>query len=189
MSDTSGPACSRCGIPAIRKCGNQWLCAQHYRFGQMRARAAYRGLSVPSHTCLHALLPVGMICQDCGVPMVWLSSEDRCRVITLQHYRDGSFGLVCKSCNSRHAKMLGDSYRDMPKDHKLCPQCSTIKPLLEFYRDNGRSGKMKYTSHCKLCVDLRTRQWKANNSEKANATRRAYYHQRIADGNPIPRAG
>jgi hypothetical protein len=82
----------------------------------------------------------GMTCRDCGVTMHWLKEEGpRAQQLTLQHYRSGSMGFVCLSCNTRHAAMPGDSYCDLPKDHKRCPKCEQIKPLSEFYRDASKA--------------------------------------------------
>ena len=55
--DNGGPAfrCSRCGVAAARKQGHQWLCARHYRFGQMRSRAKRDGKTVPSHDDLERM--------------------------------------------------------------------------------------------------------------------------------------
>lgn len=65
--------------------------------------------------------------------------------------------IVCRSCNTRHASMDGDSYRDMPKDHKQCPACKKIKPATSFFLDNNRGGVLRRTSYCKPCSQERTR--------------------------------
>lgn len=179
--DNGGPAmlkCARCDVLAVRYQGHQWLCAMHYRFGQMRSKAKRSGKSVPSHGELHAL--ASGTCRDCGVQMKWLAKENQATVATLQHYRDGSYALVCRSCNTRHAFMPGDSYRDIPKDHKLCPQCSTVKPLAAFSMDNGRSGPMKVKSWCKGCSSASHTQWQRNNREHYNETQREWRARRAA---------
>lgn len=171
-----GPAfhCARglCRAAAVRKQGHQWLCAKHYRFGQMRAKAVSRGLYAPADHLLDRLLQPGLVCPDCRRQMNWLSSEGQSTVASLQHYRDGSCGIVCRSCNTRHAFMPGDTYRDMPKDHKWCPKCSTAKPFTDFASDNGRSGPMKLKSHCKACAHAAITQWRKDNRERYNAKQR-----------------
>ena len=179
--DTSGPAffCSRCGIDAVRKQGHQWLCAKHYRFGQMRAKAKQSGKLVPSHEQLEAMLRDN--CTDCGVAMNLLSkSGEREKTASLQHYRNGSLGIVCTSCNTRHAFMPSDTYRDMPKDHKWCPRCEAAKPFSEYAADNGRTGPMKLKSWCKQCSSTSQTEWQRNNRDHYNATQRAWRAARNA---------
>lgn len=178
---TGGPAfqCSRCGASAARRQGHQWLCARHYRFGQMRSRAKQDGKVVPSHQQLEALHRD--TCVDCGVVMNYLSrAGEHERTASLQHYRDGSLAIVCRSCNTRHAFMPGDTYRDMPKDHKRCPRCEAIKPLTAFAADNGRSGPMKIKSHCKTCSHASTTQWRKDNRDHYNTKQREGRARRAA---------
>lgn len=162
MND-GGPAfCSRCEEPATIKQGNQKLCDRHYRFGQMRANAKRHGKAVPEYALLETIAVEPLSCGDCKESMVWRSRDSKSRVASLQHYRDGTFGLVCRSCNTRHAYMEGDSFRDMPKDHKLCPCCQSIRPFSEFSRDNGRTGPMKLKSWCKPCSSTSHKEWRAS---------------------------
>lgn len=160
--DGGGPAvCSRCGLLALLRQGHQWLCAKHYRFGQMRATAKRRGKSVPTHNQIEDIIPPAMQCPDCLRIMNWLAREDQTLVATLQHYRDGTLGIVCRSCNTRHAYAPGDSFRDAPKNHKYCPHCSQFLPDSCFYADNSRSGPRKIRSWCKACCSPKS----ANNAE------------------------
>lgn len=155
--------CSRCNTSAVRKQGNQWLCAKHYRFGQMRVNAKRRGKIVPTHDELEALhAEHGNACQDCGIQMNWLAVDGQCSVVSLQHYRNGTLGLVCRSCNTRHAFMKGDTYCDMPPQHKQCPQCSKVKPFSDYAKDAGRSGLIKLKSWCKQCSSEARREWRKN---------------------------
>lgn len=179
--------CSRCGEPALRLCGHQWLCAKHYRFGQMRSKAKQDGKTVPSHELLETLASAGMACGDCGVAMNWLAKEGQSTVASLQHYRDGTYGIVCRTCNTRHAFMPGDTYREMPKDHKLCAGCKCIKPLAEFTADNSRSGPMKVKSKCKTCSDLAVNTWKKKNRDQYNQYQQQYRARRKAEGRPVRR--
>ncbi len=176
-----GPAlrCSRCGIAAVRKQGHQHLCARHYRFGQMRSRAKRDGKVVPSHEHLEQMLCDA--CPECGVVMNVLSREgERERTASLQHYRDGAMAIVCLSCNTRHAFMPGDTYRDMPKDHKWCPKCKTAKPFADYSADNGRTGPMKIKSWCKQCASASHTEWQRNNREQYNAQQREGRARRAA---------
>lgn len=164
-------ACSRCGAVAVRKQGHQWLCARHYRFGQMRSKAQQLGKAVPSHADLEAMLHD--TCPDCGVVMNLLRRDgEQHKTATLQHYRDGTLAIVCLSCNTRHASMPGDTYRDMPKDHKQCPHCETVKPFDSYSADNGRSGHMKLKSWCKQCSGASHTTWQRNNREHYNESQR-----------------
>lgn len=181
--EDGGPAllkCARCPSLAIRYQGHQWLCALHYRFGQMRAKAKQDGKAVPTHEQLTAI--AGDVCADCGVRMNWLAKSGQTTVATLQHYRDGTFGIVCRSCNTRHAYMPGDSYRDMPKDHKRCPKCEQEKPFSAFAADNGRSGPMKLKSWCKECSGASHTEWQRNNRDHYNAKQRESRAGRRAAG-------
>lgn len=172
--------CARCIEPAARRQGHQWLCSMHYRFGQMRALANRRGLYAPTDRLLQSALREGNKCADCERHMNWHGEDGQATVASLQHYRDGSFALVCRSCNTRHAFMPGDSYRDMPKDHKWCPQCRVAKPFAAFAKDNGRSGPMKLKSWCKQCASASHTEWQRNNREQYNAKQREGRARRAA---------
>jgi hypothetical protein len=187
MADTTGgPAflCTRgqCGEVATRKQGNQWLCSKHYRFGQMRSVAKRRGMHAPGDDALERLVRADMACVDCGRQMNWLAADGQATVASLQHYRDGSCGLVCRSCNTRHAYMPGDSFREMPKDRKWCPRCATAKPFSEFSADNGRSGPMKLKSWCKQCSSASHTEWQRKNREHHNTKQREYRASRRVAG-------
>lgn len=173
--------CSRCGIVAAQKQGHQWLCARHYRIGQMRSTARRDGKVIPTHEQLEAMLRD--TCADCGVVMNMLSRDgERARTASLQHYRDGSLAVVCVSCNTRHAAMPGDTFRDMQNDSKRCPRCETVKPLSNFGADLGRSGPMKFKSWCKPCASASHTEWQRNNREHYNAKQREARAARRAAG-------
>lgn len=150
----------------------------HYRFGQMRATAKRFGKLVPTHEQLEALALKGAGCPDCYREMNWLARNGQSTVATLQHYRDGTLAIVCRSCNTRHAFMPGDTYREMPKDQKLCSACDTIKPLTEFAKDNNRAGSMKVKSCCKACSGLAAVAWRGANRDAYNAYQRKYRAER-----------
>lgn len=171
MND-GGPAfhlCCRCPENSTHYQGHQWLCPKHYRYGQMRANATRHGKFSPSQSEIEEVTPSDMRCPDCSRTMNWLARDDQTLVATLQHYRDGSISIVCRSCNTRHAYMEKDSYRSMSKDHKLCPHCKTIKPLSQFGRDNGRSGPMKFKSWCRQCCSHSYKDWVSRLSQAPDA--------------------
>lgn len=145
--------CARCQIAASHYQGHQWLCQKHYRFGQMRASSARRGLPVPSHDELERMASEIMLCWDCERPMNWLGCDGADSVVSLKRYRDGSLGFACRSCSTRHTFAPGDSYRDQPKDQKYCPSCETVKPFSDYdlTRGHGIHGNAGY---CKACAAI-----------------------------------
>lgn len=190
MSKETGGSVSICGKQgcdevSVRKQGHQHLCAKHYRFGQMRVNAKRRGLAVPSHEQLHLLVNSDLACPDCSRQMNWLSGDGMSSVASLQHYRDGSFGIVCRSCNTRHAFMPDDTFLNIPDNHKYCPHCKLSKPRSEFYRDAGRAGELKTKSLCKECSNKSFENWRIKNREKYNARQREYRAKRKLEGNPV----
>lgn len=178
-----GQACSKrdCGEAAVRRSGHQLLCAKHYRFAQMRSTAKRAGKVVPTHEQLANLFSRdGTTCRDCKREMNWLREDGADTQLTLQHYRSGSIGFVCLSCNTRHAHMPGDSYQTIQKDHKHCPQCETVKPFSDYSADNGRSGPIKLKSWCKECSSASHANWQRNNRDHYNETQRVGRARRAA---------
>jgi hypothetical protein len=116
----------------------------------MRKQARANGKVVPALSQLYDLLDKldGMKCPACERPMNWWLTEGSSTVITLQHDRDGTIRLICKGCNSRHHLHPGDSYYQMPRGHKRCPTCETVKPLSEFYFIKTRG---QPSSRCRSC--------------------------------------
>lgn len=180
--------CGKAGCEefSVIRQGNQFLCKKHYRFVQMRSSAKRQGKHVPSHLDLEIILASqGMFCSDCRRPMNWRSADGRATVLTLQHYRDGSIAFACLSCNSRHASMPADTFRDMDPGHKHCPSCDQIKPASEFTKDSGRSGELRRKSKCRTCSDKSTKFRRESNREKYNAYQREYRAKRKAAGKPV----
>lgn len=138
---------------------------QHQRFYQMRRTARRHGKVVPTLEQLENLLTWtnGMVCKDCGCQMRWLRGDDGARQITLQHYRSGSMALVCLSCNTKHAKMPGDTYLELPKGYKRCPVCQQTKPLAAFgkRRSSARDGRWIADTYCAECRNARLRESRA----------------------------
>lgn len=161
MTDKNIPEiCARCESPSVRRQGHQNLCKKHYRFGQMRASAKRRNKLVPSHEELEKMVSDENRCLDCNSKMNWLALENQVLVVSLQHYRDGSLGLVCRSCNTRHAYMPDDTFRKIGVDEKLCPKCKIVKNVAAFCKDNSRSGLRKIKSYCRQCSKEVHRNWR-----------------------------
>lgn len=150
--------CSRCAATAIRVQGRQWLCARHYRFGQMRATAKRRAKSVPTHSMLESLAR-NMTCIGCGREMVWLGSIDQSRVVSLQHDRDGTLRLLCRGCNTRHATHPGDTFYTLPRGYLRCSDCASLLAESAFARDRSRPRGRR--SYCKKCANIRHAEWRA----------------------------
>lgn len=104
------------------------------RFQRMRIQAKRLGKRVPSYEELDRALPSDMLCPVCAVLMVWRAKIAPKRVITLQHDQSGEIRLICQSCNSRHAA-YGDSFYNLPPEHKRCCGCKRIKPFGDFPKD------------------------------------------------------
>lgn len=154
-------ACAHCAAVAVMLQGHQLLCVKHYRFGQMRATAKRRGLLVPSLNDLEQALQSlsAMQCPYCAVTMNWRGADGQASVVTLQHYRSGAIGFLCRSCNTRHAFFEGDDFMTIPQDHKRCPDCRLILPLTEFCID--RSGRfMDRKTYCRQCSANRHKAWR-----------------------------
>jgi hypothetical protein len=169
--------CYICGDNAISLHGRTNLCEKHKRFLQMQRTAKYDKKYMPSLYEIEALVPKDMICQDCGIKMNWINSSSRSATAVLQHYRDGSLGVVCHSCNVRHGFMPGDSYRDIPAGHKLCGSCKTIKPLDMFYKRSDAKAKYPMTK-CKSCNLEAHREWRRKNPEKYKAINKKHNDRR-----------
>ncbi len=154
-----------CGEPSVMQRGARPLCGLHYRFQQMRATAQRRGKSVPTVAELSELLPKDMRCQDCGSRMNWLVRDGRLTAITLQHYRDGTLGLVCLSCNVKHGLFPDDSYRKIAPlfktrdGEKLCTRCLTPRAVADFHLDKRAERRLK--AWCKQCsAEVSREYWK-----------------------------
>jgi hypothetical protein len=161
--------CYVCGDEAIKRNGRANLCAQHRRFIQMQKAAKSDKKYIPSLFELEKLVPIDMKCQDCGDQMHWIDNNNRSKGAVLQHYRDGTLGIVCMSCNSKHGLLPGDMYRDIPKYHKLCISCRSIKPLSMFSMRND--AKKQYPmSKCRPCNLKAQQEWRLKNPEKYKQT-------------------
>lgn len=169
--------CYVCGSNAVKRHGRANRCEKHHRFAQMQRTAKADGKHVPSFYELESLVPKDMRCPDCGVEMHWIDDSNRKTGAVLQHYRDGSLGIVCHSCNVKHGFMPGDLYRDVPLNHKLCSSCRCIKPLSDF--SVRKDGKKPYPlSKCKLCAKASYQEWKSKNPERYKTLNKKHNEKR-----------
>ena len=169
--------CYVCGDEAIQRSGKSNLCQQHARFMQMRSTAKNDSKYVPSLFELEKLVPKTMTCQDCGDKIHWVDDENRAKGAVLQHYRNGTLGITCLSCNTKHGLMPGDSYCDVPKNHKFCRSCKTIKPLSMF--SLRRDSKVTYpVSKCKPCSLAAQKDWRLKNPEKYQSLNKKHNDQK-----------
>ena len=160
--------CYVCGGDAVKRHNRTNLCNKHQRFLQMQKTAKADHKYVPSIYEIEKLVPKNMVCPDCNWQMHWVDENNRSRGAVLQHYRNGSLGIVCLSCNTKHGFLPGDMYQDIPEDHKLCNCCKTIKPRSMF--SIRRDGKKTYPlAKCKVCSLNAQKEWRKNNPEKYKA--------------------
>lgn len=152
--------CHNCPERTV-KSGNTFLCERHHRFRQMRHDSSKKKKSVPTMEWLEQNWT--LICQDCSCSMIWTSNKIQRNTVSIQHYRDGTLGFVCFSCNSRHRGFPGDMYRDVPKDHRWCKHCKTLKPMTDFYPTKKTDTVIKINSTCKSCSNKRRMQWYREN--------------------------
>lgn len=181
--------CSQCNCEATYVDKRRRLCDMHYRINQMRQDSWTRYKVKHSIQELVNLIPENLACPKCNVAMVWRRAKNQKGLnnqLTIQHWRDGSIGFLCMSCNVRHSSMYGDSYKEMDVDQKKCPKCNTIKPKDQFCFKSSRS-VLKRNSICNLCNQIAAKKWKDENKEKVNAFQRAYRLARKLAGNPILR--
>lgn len=86
--------------------------------------------------------------------------------------RDGKQG-ICISCTRKAEKERRDArIANPPKapPHKICRDCGTEKPIVEFYKDAGY--KDGHRPNCKPCKDKHTMGWREANREQYNENQR-----------------
>lgn len=142
--------CYRCELPPVVKRNHSWMCQKHLTLANMRTNCRSKKKKCPSPEELDAIIPSDMKCPHCLRAMAWCRKEsDKTNFITLQHNRSGSIQILCMRCNSRHLAAPGDSFYEIPDDHKFCCRCQTVKPRTEFHFRADRPGGN--TSYCKPC--------------------------------------
>lgn len=63
----------------------------------------------------------------------------------------------------------------MQDPSKQCPRCGQAKAPDDFHRDRQRPDGR--TVYCKVCARAKTRQWQADNRERARASSRQWYRE------------
>lgn len=86
----------------------------------------------------------------------------------------------CKDCVNarRRERRRRNQERDEPKvkrTEKYCSDCSTTKPISEFYRDEASPDKHNYI--CKSCQAKRQKDWRERNREQIRERKREYYEE------------
>lgn len=155
-------SCAWCERPRHIKQGRIWLCEVHYRISSMRTRAKRDGKSVPSKEGIEALIPSPFVCAGCDRSMVWLRQHGASQQATLQHDRSGALRIICLACNTRHAQHPGDSYYEIPTDHKRCPDCEKVLPRSAFAMDRSRPIGLK--AYCRPCSAARFKHWSGSHA-------------------------
>lgn len=155
-------ACAWCDKPSHIQQGRILLCAMHYRISTMRSGAKRNGKLKPTRDQLEALVPFPFVCGCCDRQMTWLREGGASAQATLQHDRDGGLRIICLACNTRHAQHPGDSYYDVGKNHKRCPDCEAVLPLSAFAIDRSRPIGRK--SYCRPCSAVRFKKWETSHA-------------------------
>ena len=152
--------CVVCGTEHVVISKHKTGCPRCWRFYYMLRGAKFKGKSIPTIGQLHELVESldDFKCPHCDRVMVWLSKDGASTVITLQHYRTGEFGLICRACNTQHAKMPEDMFLSLSNDEKWCPRCSTVKKKSEFYADRSVASQLK--AYCKPCSHQQVTIWR-----------------------------
>lgn len=140
--------------PAIRK-----------RLRLMRYASRQRGKAVPSLDRLQAIADalVDGECPICKRVMIW--SGKVASAATIQHDASGAIRIICKSCNSKHAQLPGDTFYDLKPGELFCHRCNSVKAESEFFRD-GRCRPRGRASWCKSCKTLATYEWRKKNPQR-----------------------
>lgn len=172
--------CYVCGDQSIKRHGRSNMCEKHHRFLQMQKTAKMDKKYTPSLYEIEKLVPADMVCQDCGILMHWIDDERRSSGAVLQHYRDGTLGIVCFSCNVKHGLMPGDSYRDVPKGFKLCTCCKTMKPISDFGKRSVSEGSYP-KSKCKRCDLEAQKKWRSQNLDRYKELNKIHNDKRRSD--------
>jgi hypothetical protein len=156
--------CRRCNEPALKS--SPRLCAKHARFRMMRRQALIDRKAVPTIEQIEALFAAldAMRCPHCQREMAWKRQPVPAMQMTLQHYRSGAFGLICFSCNSRHAASEDDTI--LPPGMKRCKGCKQVKPFADFRPDSNRPATTRF-SYCFPCDKARKLRWYYENKKRA----------------------
>lgn len=161
--------CRRCVRDAVINSGNYSYCAYHYRFIRIRIEAKRKGKTVPTEKELEDLLEKhsDMICPACKHKMNWLGRDGRKNVLTFQHNMNGTFGILCHSCNAAHQFIPNDRFYEKPTGRRFCQDCKEFLPLDSFFKDLRLTSGVK--TYCKECANARTYKWRRKVHYKGKA--------------------
>lgn len=125
-----------------------WYCVLCTWINNRRTFSKRRNKYTPPWAELYEL--VVSYCPHCNRKMHYERGGNMKLVATLQHYDDGTIGVICHSCNSAHGPAKrGDNWQDVPEGHKWCPKCDTVQEVNGF-TDNPRT-RDGLRSICRAC--------------------------------------
>lgn len=170
--------CSKkgCEDVALHKVGESTYCDKHYAWRSKTNEARKHRKTVPSveifENLWDDLLKNNFTCPCCGKKMIVKSSWKGLKrdVVSLQHWNNGGFSLICHSCNISHGHAnLGDGWKNIPDNHKYCPTCNETKSSDKFYNCDRSPDKLWW--RCKAC----DKDYRKRNRDKINAQKRNNY--------------
>lgn len=124
------------------------------------------------------------VCSKCGV------EKDIEEFTPNKKNTDGRNG-TCKKCVNIKAKEMyqkrrrasgHEVYADRPvppEGYKYCPKCKQILPLDDFHMSSNSVDGRSYS--CKVCWNLRGREFHGKNKERVNAKHREYYNKNATE--------
>jgi hypothetical protein len=116
----------------------------------MRFSAKRFGKSMPTwEECEAGILETGMVCpvRSCKKKMLMQAQQGSRDIVSLQHWRNGSYGFICMGCNDREKYFPTDEMiHEITVDQKWCPNCEIVKSKSEFYPCRNA-----VHSQCKVC--------------------------------------
>lgn len=137
-------------------------CDKHFVWSDRKRTSKSRNKTFPSieefETLWKELINNKFHCLVCRKKMIIKSLQKGLKgcVVSLQHWKDGSLGLICTACNTGHGhSKLGDDWKHVPKNFKYCPACDKIKNKENFGKNRSRSNGL--TDECKLCNNKRSK--------------------------------
>lgn len=145
--------------------------AQRKKIYMMSYNSAKNGKAfVSTKTIIKLLESSNMLCHGCGQQMVWFAKENTRRVMSLQHNKDGTLELICRSCNTRHSFCPEDSYYTCDPNLQFCRRCKQWKPLVNFGHKTSKINKRE--SYCYQCNSDYANAWNKLHREAINTRRR-----------------
>lgn len=117
--------CTHEGVAQIATNMKSLHCLCCFRARRMIYGARKYNKYYPDFEILRQMLHDNRLCPVCGKIMLWKAGKLKADVATLQHYKDGSIGIMCHSCNTSDG-LIGAPYRGAIKNlvkggDALCP--------------------------------------------------------------------